>query len=101
MPTAAGGAILRDYSHEYRQEIYTWLVTVLMRMVFVLYAEERGLLPMESDLYASSYSLSRLYAQLQTDRNRHGDTIDDRYGAWARVISLFRMLHDGVRAAGR
>lgn len=95
----AGEAILRDYRGEHRQEVYKGLVTVLMRMVFVLYAEERGLLPMESDLYASSYSLTRLYAQLLEDRNRHGDGVDDRYGAWARVISLFRMLHDGARAA--
>ncbi|MEI8259834.1 MAG: DNA methyltransferase, partial [Deltaproteobacteria bacterium] len=45
------------------------------------------------------YSLSRLYAQLQEDRGRHGDTINDRFGAWARVITLFRVLHDGVNAA--
>jgi hypothetical protein len=95
----AGGAILRDYRAEARQEIYSGLVTVLMRMVFVLYAEERGLLPMDHDLYASAYSLSRLHAQLREDRDRYGDTINDRYGAWARVISLFRLLHDGVVAA--
>ncbi|MRG96406.1 Eco57I restriction-modification methylase domain-containing protein [Polyangium spumosum] len=95
----AEGAILGDVRRDHRQEIYTGLVTVLMRMVFVLYAEERGLLPMESDLYASGYSLSRLHALLTEDRNRYGDTIDDRYGAWGRVITLFRLLHDGVRAA--
>jgi hypothetical protein len=95
----AGGAILGEYRRGHLQEIYTGLVTVLMRMVFILYAEERNLLPMASDLYASSYSLSLLYAQLQEDRNRYGDTLDDRYGAWGRVITLFRVLHDGVRAA--
>ncbi|MFO0675728.1 MAG: N-6 DNA methylase [Polyangiaceae bacterium] len=74
-------------------------MTVLMRMVFVVFAEERGLLPMENELYASSYSLTRLYAQLVEDRGRFGDGMDDRYGAWARIISLFRILHDGVHAA--
>jgi hypothetical protein len=103
----AAGAILGDYSHGKLDVVYKGLVTVLMRMVFVLYAEEKksatgdkNLLPMESDLYASGYSLSRLHAQLQEDRNRHGDTMDDRYGAWGRVITLFRLLHDGVKAAG-
>jgi hypothetical protein len=96
----ASGTILGDYRRDGGlQQVYLGLVTVLMRMVFVLFAEERGLLPMESELYASSYSLSRLYAQLQEDRNRHGDTLDDRYGAWGRVITLVRLLHDGVRAA--
>jgi hypothetical protein len=94
------GALLREYRREGGlQEVYLGLVTVLMRMVFVLFAEERGLLPMESDLYARGYSLSRLYAQLKEDRSHHGDTIDDRYGAWGRIITLVRLLHDGVRAA--
>jgi len=92
--------ILGPYRHGHLDEVYSGLVTVLMRMVFVLYAEERSLLPMESDLYASSYSMSRLYAQLQEDWNKYGETINDRFGAWGRVITLFRLLHDGVRAAG-
>ncbi|MBK7402836.1 MAG: N-6 DNA methylase, partial [Myxococcales bacterium] len=94
----AGGSILRDYG-EHRQEIYSGLVTVLMRMVFVLFAEERGLLPIENELYAGAYSLSRLHAQLGEDRARHGDTLNDRFGAWARIVSLFRLLHDGAVAA--
>ncbi|MFO0762565.1 MAG: hypothetical protein U0359_39360 [Byssovorax sp.] len=102
----AGGALLQGYSHERLGEVYKGLVTVLLRMVFVLYAEEKkssagdkNLLPMESALYADNYSLSRLYAQLGEDRARFGETIEDRYGAWGRVITLFRMLHDGVKAA--
>ncbi len=95
----AEGAILRDYRGEHMQEIYSGLVTVLMRSVFVLFAEERGLLPMEHPLYADAYSLSRLHAQLADDRARHGDTLNDRFGAWARIVSLFRLLHDGAVAA--
>jgi hypothetical protein len=89
------GRLLRDAE----DALYPGLVSVLMRMVFVLFAEERGLLPLEADLYASSYSLTRLHAQLQEDASRYGETLDDRYGAWARVLSLFRLLHDGTRAA--
>ncbi len=95
----AKGRILGELRRDDRQEIYVGLVTVLMRMVFVLFAEERGLLPMDRDLYADAYSLTRLYAQLVEDRGRFGDGIDDRYGAWARVVTLFRLLHDGTRAA--
>ena len=93
----ANGRILADLRRDSLQEVYVGLVTVLMRSVFVLFAEERRLLPMEHDLYAGCYSLTRLYAQLLEDRGRFGDGLDERYGAWARVITLFRLLHDGVR----
>jgi len=91
--------ILGDLRRDNLQDVYAGLVTVLMRMVFVLFAEERGLLPMDQDLYASSYSLTKLYAALREDRDRYGDGLDDRFGAWARAITLFRVLHDGVKAA--
>jgi hypothetical protein len=81
------------------QEIYPGLVTVLMRMVFVLYAEPRGLLPKESD----SYSLTRLHAQLLADCKAYGtggaSALDHRDGAWARVITLFRILYDTKKGA--
>lgn len=95
----ANGAILGEYRRGHLDEVYKGLVTVLMRSVFVLFAEEQNLLPLDRELYASSYSLTRLYAQLVEDHDRYGDTIEDRYGAWARIIALFRLLHDGVRAA--
>jgi hypothetical protein len=80
--------------------IYAGLVSVLMRMVFILFAEERGLLPMESDLYARSFSLTRLHTQLQEDAARRGEAIQEKFSAWARVITLFRSLHDGAAAEG-
>jgi hypothetical protein len=94
-----GNQLLQSYRGEHLREVYTGLVTVLMRMVFTLYAEERALLPMESSLYAGAYSLTHLHAQLQEDHARFGDALDGRYGAWARLVTLFRILHDGVQAA--
>jgi hypothetical protein len=92
----AKGVLLRDYQGD-RQGLYTGLVTTLMRMIFVLYAEERKLLPMDSDLYANSYSLTQLYSQLIQDRDRYSeDALSERFGAWARIVTLFRVLHDGV-----
>lgn len=82
------------------QTIYAGLASVLMRLVFVLFAEQRGLLPLESELYTTSYSLTRLHAQLQDDAARDRDGVEGRYGGWARIITLFRGLHDGLHAAG-
>lgn len=46
-------------------EVYQAAVTVLMRLVFLLYAEERGLLPLDDDTYADSYAASTLAARLR------------------------------------
>jgi hypothetical protein len=75
--------------------LYAGLVTLLMRLVFVLYAEERGLMPADP-LYEENYGLRGLFKKLRDDAARHGDDLmDRRYGAWARLLSLFRLIHSG------
>jgi hypothetical protein len=88
----ADGAILGSY-RDHLDEVHRGLVTAIVRCVFVLFAEARGLLPIDRD------SLARLHAQLVRDRGRHGDSLEHRHGAWARILRLFRALHDGARAA--
>lgn len=85
-------------SDDDRQTIYHGLVTALLRMVFVLFAEERRLLPLDAKLYRASYALTDLHARLLEDHHRLGARLDARYGAWARVIALFRLLHEGLDA---
>jgi hypothetical protein len=50
----SGGALLRDVAE---REIYRGALTVLMRLVFLLYAEEQELLPVDDRLYGESYSV--------------------------------------------
>ncbi|MDC1295494.1 hypothetical protein N8077_04090, partial [Myxococcota bacterium] len=45
--------------------LYEASVTVMMRLVFLLYAEEQLLLPLEDPLYSKDYSASKLLDQLQ------------------------------------
>ena len=87
-PLAAGGD---------RNDIYRGLLAVILRLVFLLYAEERGLLP-EDATFARHYALGGLYQRLRKDAAAHPDTMDQRYGAWAQLLVLFRLLHDGVAA---
>ncbi|MFH1465088.1 MAG: type IIL restriction-modification enzyme MmeI [Pseudomonadota bacterium] len=91
------GALLRDVSGA---ELYDGLSTVLLRLVFLLYAEDRGLLPMEHPVYAESYSVVTLGDQLAEDAVAHGEAQSRRYGAWARIVSLFRMIWSGARHPG-
>ncbi len=66
-----------------------------MRLVFVLYAEERDLMPADA-LYEENYGLRGLFKKLRDDAARHGDDLmDRRYGAWARLLALFRLIHAG------
>jgi hypothetical protein len=78
-------------------EIYTASVTVMMRMVFLLFAEERGLLPLDEDLYARSYALGTLRESLQAERDQFGDEpLERRSTAWSRLLALFRAVHGGI-----
>ena len=86
---------LRDHPDR-THEIYEGLLTVLMRLVFLLYAEEREMFPAD-ELFVRNYALSGLFARLVEDEGHHPDTMDQRYGAWAQLISLFRMVYGGTR----
>src|SRR5262249_26262449 len=77
------------------QFLYAGLVTVLMRLVFVLYAEDRGLMPADR-LYEGNYGLRGLVKKLRDAAARHGeDLMDRRYGAWVGLLALFRLIHAG------
>jgi hypothetical protein len=76
--------------------IYRGLLTVILRLVFLLYAEERDMLPHE-ETFTRGYSLAALHARLREDAGRHPDAMEQRYGAWAQLLALFRMVYDGAR----
>ena len=76
-------------------DVYHGLLTVMMRLLFLLYAEERDLLPGDED-FRTHYGLAALFERLREDATVHEDTMDQRYGAWAQLLMLFRMVHDGV-----
>lgn len=88
------GELLRDVLARDPDQVYAGLVTVLMRLVFLLYAEDRGLMP-GADTYVRYYSVAGLFERLRADAGRHPDTMDHRYGAWAQLLALFRLVHDG------
>ena len=95
---ASGAGLLREpLSPEGdRNDIYRGLLSVILRLVFLLYAEERGVLP-ENETFVRHYSLAGLYQRLREDAALHPDTMDQRFGAWAQLLVLFRLIHDGAR----
>jgi hypothetical protein len=78
-------------------EIYHGAVTVMMRLVFLLFAEERLMLPADDDLYLNSYSAGRLAGDLREIANQTGEeTLEHRTSAWHRLLTLFRAVHRGL-----
>lgn len=78
------------------RQVYRGALTVMMRLVFLLYAEELRLMPVDSDLYASAYSVSALHDQLAAERNLYGNEIADRRSAaWPRMLATFSAVYGG------
>lgn len=91
------GRTLLDAALTREGHVYRGLLTVLLRLVFLLYAEDRGLLPVEHPIYSKSMSVFGLHAELQGDLALHPDSMARRFGAWERLLSLFRAMFFGVR----
>ena len=87
-------------THGQPEHVYEGLLAVLMRLVFLLYAEDRGLVPSRDDpaaraFYDQGYGVRTLHARLLEDEALHPDTMEERQGAWHRLLALFRLVHAG------
>jgi hypothetical protein len=97
---AAAPDLIRELARRQPDHLYEGLLTVLMRLVFVLYAEDRDLLPSRTDgraqkIYEMSYSLRGLYDKLTGNAALNPDTMDERRGGWGQLLALFRLIHKG------
>ncbi|MCC5651930.1 class I SAM-dependent DNA methyltransferase [Nostoc sp. XA013] len=92
--TTTKSHLVSDIATTAPQHIYGGLITILLRLVFLLYAEDRGLMSQDA-VYTRYYSVSGLYERLREDAGNYPDTMDQRYGAWAWLLSLFRLVYDG------
>ena len=91
---ARGAGTATELARRDPDRLYGGLITTLMRLVFVLYAEDRGLMP-DHPVYQQHYSLGGLFARLRADAAAWPDIMDQRFGAWAQLLALFRLIHGG------
>lgn len=78
-------------------ELYEAGLTVMMRLVFVLCAEERGLLLSGDPIYDQCYAVSTLRGQLAEEGRLHGpEVLERRHDAWARLLAVFRAVYGGI-----
>jgi hypothetical protein len=83
------------------EELYRAALTVMMRLVFLFSAEERGLFPLDKELYTCHYAASTLREQLRQAGDQHGEEVlERRFDAWCRLLTAFRFVHAGVEHEG-
>ncbi|SBT92810.1 hypothetical protein GA0115233_105131 [Streptomyces sp. DI166] len=79
-----------------RGQVYEAAVTVMMRVVFLLFAEERGLLP-ENQLFAMGYGVSDELGKLDARQKEEGDqAIDATSLTWHRLLATSQALYRGA-----
>ena len=78
-------------------ELYDASVTVMMRLVFLLCAEERGLLLLGDPIYDQFYAVTTLRAQLAEEAGKLGpEVLERRHDAWSRLLATFRAVYGGI-----
>ncbi len=77
--------------------LYDAALTVMMRLVFLFCAEERGLLLLEDEIYDSCYAVSTLRGLLREQADKIGlEVLERRHDAWARLLAIFRAIYGGI-----
>jgi len=75
---------------EFCRAYYSELLRVVYRLLFLLFAEQRAMLPTRDSLYAEEYSIMRLRELAET---KHGK--DDHFDLWEGLKVTFDMLRRG------
>jgi len=81
-------------------ELYEAALTVMMRLVFLFYAEENKLIPSQADdpIYLTHYAVTTIIDDLQETADQHGEEVlERRHDAWVRLLSTFRAVYGGIQ----
>lgn len=79
------------------KRLYEAALTVMMRLVFLMSAEERELLLLGDPVYDQHYAVTTLRAQLREIADQYGEEVlERRFDAWSRLLAVFRAVHGGI-----
>ncbi len=96
MLVQAHGEVLRERCADVAPaDIYRAAVRVVMRVVVILFAESRDLLPRDNALYHAAYGVGGLIEELEKVAARGGNRLARSWSAWPRLLALFRLVHQG------
>jgi len=76
-------------------------IRIVMRVVVCLFAESRGMLPVNELIYSNSYGVRSLFESLEAESRLHGEAKLFEYkSAWPRLVALFRLIYQGSPEIG-
>ncbi len=88
-----------QYSRAYLDEVREATLVLLYRVLFVLYAEDRALLPIHDPRYRA-YSLRVIRDDIADKRDKSGVFSSTAGNYWGRLTELFVIISDGDDAVG-
>ena len=91
---------LEALARESPKRLYNGLVVVLMRLVFLLYTEDRGMMPGSSGVPAALFPRRPVRPAARRRGRATRTPWIQRYGAWAQLLALFRLVYGGGRHGG-
>lgn len=89
----------RPFHRAYLEEVREAALTLLYRLLFVLYAEDRALLPIRDKRY-EGYSLRRMREQIRDERDRNLSYSTSASRLWDALNTLFRAIANGDKSLG-
>lgn len=82
-------------THDYK-DLYVAGSRIIMRCIITLFAEARGLVPVDNPIYQQAYSLEGLRHQLDRRAGGRGnERLSQGRSSWPRLIGLFNLIHEG------
>ena len=87
-----GGDLLADDTPE---QVYEIALFLMLRLVFIFYAEENLLLPHGDVFYEQAYGLTHLWNRLERERMTDAERLGLRADAWPGLLATFRLIHYG------
>ena len=82
--------LARGHGHQ-TKDVFEQSLTIVYRLLFLLFAEARGLVPMWHPVYRQSYSIEAL---------REASMDPEAVGVWDALRAVTRLAHAGCRAGG-
>jgi hypothetical protein len=82
---------LRGGGEEEAKEYYQEVLLILYRLLFLLYAEQRGMMASRESLYTEEYAVTNLREETETRRS----TKDDNTDLWHGLQITFRLVEEG------
>ena len=90
-----------DLKEIHLKEIHDNSLILLYRLLFILYAEYRDLLPLgENQYYTESYSLDVFKKEIADRLDKHEPIATSTHGYWNKLKELFEIINIGNRELG-